>query len=302
MRAVVFVLLASLLFGTTGTAQAFGPEASVFSIGAARILIGGAALAVVAWTLARRAGRGLVVAVAPLTRAGTIVTILVGGLGVIAYQPAFFLGTSSNGVATGTLVALGSAPVLTGGLTWLLDRRFPGARWAAATIVAAAGVALLGGVTGGNGGGIDPVGLAGSLGAGLSYAVYTLASKRLLDAGWTPPSAMGAVFGTAAVFGLAVLLTTDTRWLASADGLAMAAWLGLGTVTVAYLLFGAGLRVLPAPTVSTLTLAEPLTASLLGILVLGERLAPVAWLGIAAIIAGILILVVRPRPAREVVA
>lgn len=306
-RAIIFVLLASLLFGTTGTAQAFGPDADVFSIGAARIFIGGAALAIIAVILVRRVrgahpstlgDRAGVSASRTLGRRSTLATVIIGGLGVIAYQPAFFLGTATNGVATGTLVALGSAPVLTGALSWGIERRFPGGRWAVATLIAALGVAILGGASGGGAAGIDPVGLAGSLGAGLSYAVYTLASKRLLERGWTPPSAMGAVFGTAAVFGLVLLLFTDTGWLFTPGGLAMALWLGLATVTVAYLLFGAGLRALPAPTVSTLTLAEPLTASLLGILVLGERLAAPAWLGIAAIVAGILVLVIRPRRGR----
>jgi DME family drug/metabolite transporter len=226
--------------------------------------------------------------------------VLVGGFGVIAYQPAFFLGTSANGVATGTLVALGSAPIITGALNWALQRRFPGVRWAIATVVAAVGVALLGAASGleaagHSGGAIDPIGLAGSLAAGLSYAVYTLASKRLLDAGWAPPTAMGAVFGSAAVLAVPILLASDTGWLLTGSGAAMALWLGLVTVTLAYLLFGAGLRRLAAPTVSTLTLAEPLTATLLGILVLGERLEPLAWVGIAAIVSGIVVLVIRPR-------
>ncbi|MFD1713933.1 DMT family transporter [Amnibacterium flavum] len=303
MRPVVFVLLAALLFGTTGTAQAFGPDGvDPLSVGAARVLIGGAGLAIVAVILARRANRSPrapLAAVAPLTSARAGLVVVIGGLGVIAYQPAFFLGTGRNGVAIGTLVALGSAPVLTGALGWLLQRRFPGARWLVATLVATGGVALLAGVGGGSvdsvAGVVDPVGVLASLGAGLSYAVYALASKRLLDAGWSPSKSMGAVFGLSGLFGAVILLFTDNAWLATAPGLAMALWLGLATVTVAYLLFARGLRELSAPTVSTLTLGEPLTASILGILVLGERLSVPSWFGLGLIAIGILILVVAPR-------
>src|SRR5690554_6171477 len=61
MRHVVFILLAAICFGTTGTAQEFGPDgASALSVGATRIVIGGGALALVAWlstrVLRRRAG------------------------------------------------------------------------------------------------------------------------------------------------------------------------------------------------------------------------------------------------------
>ncbi|HEY1105942.1 MAG TPA: HAD-IC family P-type ATPase, partial [Agromyces sp.] len=44
MRFVFAVLLAAVCFGTTGTAQALGPDASALSLGAARLVIGGGAL------------------------------------------------------------------------------------------------------------------------------------------------------------------------------------------------------------------------------------------------------------------
>ena len=115
------VVLAAVCFGTTGTAQAFGPtEASAGSVGAARILIGGALLAVIALALRFRAGRRTA---PPVARAAIVAArkknpaplLVVAALGVVAYQPLFFLGTSQNGVAVGTVVALGSAPVITGG-------------------------------------------------------------------------------------------------------------------------------------------------------------------------------------------
>ena len=225
--------------------------------------------------------------------------IVNGALGVVAYQPAFFLGTSLNGVAMGTMVALGSAPAMTGALSWVVERRFPGLRWAVATLVATAGVVLLGGVFdvffGKATSSVNLAGLLGSLGAGFSYAVYTLIFKRLIDDGWHPSSSAGTVFGLAAIFGVVLLSFTDTRWMATGPGITMALWLGLGTTTVAYLLFAEGLQKLSAPTVSTLTLAEPVTASVLGMVILGERLGPIGWWGISGIAAGIGILLLHPR-------
>lgn len=313
MRFVLAVLLASVCFGTTGTAQALGPEASAASVGAARILIGGGALALIAGLRIaavrahagsgqggrrghrpdRRGGAAGTPLAAPIVRPRlpSWLVVVLGAAGVLGYQPAFFAGTAANGVAVGTVVALGSAPVITGALDWALRRRAPGRRWGVATAIATAGVAMLALASNGSGGsgapGAGALGLAASIGAGASYAVYTLAGKALIDRGWRPESSMGALFGGAAVASLPVLALTDASWLASGDGLVMALWLGLVTTTIAYLLFGYGLTGLLPATVSTLTLAEPLTAGLLAVLVLGETLPFGAWLGLAVLAAGI---------------
>jgi len=297
MRSVLLVLAAAVCFGTTGTAQALGPAADPLSVGAARILIGGGALAAVAFALhaagRRRGATGTSVAPPSGGRAPrrpAWIAVAVGAAGVLAYQPAFFAGTAANGVAVGTVVALGSAPVLTGVLDWVLRRRFPGGTWVLATALATVGVAVLASASGTGPSSVDPLGVAASVGAGASYAVYTLAGKSLLDRGWTPSASMGAMFGAAAAVSLPVLLATDTAWLATTAGLAMALWLGLVTTTVAYLLFGAGLKRLAPATVSTLTLAEPLTATLLGVLLLQEHLPPSAVLGLAVLASGIVLL------------
>jgi DME family drug/metabolite transporter len=302
MRSVLLVLAAAVCFGTTGTAQALGPGADPLSIGAARILIGGGALAAVALAMhvagRRRGATGT--SVAPTSggrasRPAAWLVVLLGAGGVLAYQPAFFAGTAANGVAIGTVVALGSAPVLTGVLDWVLRQRFPGRTWIVATGLATVGVALLASATGTGPTGVDPLGIAASIAAGASYAVYTLAGKSLLDRGWGSPASMGAMFGVAAAVSLPVLLLTDIGWLATAEGLAMALWLGLVTTTAAYLLFGAGLKRLTPATVSTLTLAEPLTATLLGVLVLQEQLPATAVLGLAVLASGIVLLALASR-------
>jgi DME family drug/metabolite transporter len=324
MLPVVVVLLAAVCFGTTGTAQTFAPAgADPVSIGAARILIGGGLLALVALishlgTARRRRRRcveartsGSIPAGGPEVRppAGgarrrvpSVLLVLIGAAGVLAYQPLFFAGTAANGVAVGTVVALGSAPVITGALDAALTRRRPRGRWVLATLVAMVGVVLISGVAtpavSEGALGISGPGLLASVGAGASYAVYTLASKALLDRGWSATSTMGALFGVAAAASLPVLLAAGASWLATPAGLAMALWLGGVTTAVAYLFFGWGLARLPAATVSTLTLAEPLTATLLGTLLLGEVLPPAAVVGLAVLGAGLIVLALPSRTRR----
>lgn len=318
VRALLAVLLAAVCFGTTGTAQALGPAADPVALGAARIAVGGIALALVAALVARRARRaGEPTRAAPaqppdiartpgaprrLDR-GTVTAVALGALGVLAYQPAFFLGTARNGVAVGTVVALGSAPVLTGLVTWATGRARPGRTWLVATGLATLGVVVLGLAPGdaptpAAGDGVDLVGVLASVGAGAAYAAYTLAGAALIDAGWTSTTSMGAMFGVAGALSLGVLAAAGGDGLASPAGLATVLWLGLVTTTAAYVLFGYGLARLGAPTVATLTLAEPLTATVLGLAVLREQLAGGAWVGLAVLAAGLVVLALGARTTR----
>lgn len=294
MLPALAILAAALCFSTTGTAQALaGVDASPLAVGAARIVVGGGILGLLA--LARRSpGRAR-----SGSRASTAALIAVGALGVLAYQPLFFLGTRENGVAIGTVVALGSAPIATGIVDAVRLRRAPTPRWMLATAVALIGVVLVSGVTGGATA-LAPGGLLASAGAGMSYALYTVCGKALIERGWNSTRVMGAVFGVAAVASLPVLVLAGTSWLLTPNGLALALWLGVVTTAIAYLLFGWGLARLSAVTVSTLTLAEPLAATLLGLFVLREHLTLVSGIGLALIAVGLAVVSAPSRRREEV--
>jgi len=124
-----------------------------------------------------------------------------------------------------------------------------------------------------------------------------LFSSLLDDAGWDSTASMGAIFGLAGLVCVPVLLTTDTSWLGTPGGVATVAWLGLVTTTLAYVLFSCGLVHLTAPTVTTLTLAKPLTATVLGLVVLGERLSATTLVGLVVLAAGLVVLAADARRA-----
>jgi DME family drug/metabolite transporter len=284
MNARAHVLLAALCFATTGTAQAVGPTSTTpVGVGAARILVGGAILVAVA--AARRTSR----------RGWAVRPVAAAVAGVAVYQLAFFAAVAETGVAVGTIVALGSAPALTGLFEWILDRRRPSSRWALATALACAGVALLSLASGDAD--VSPTGIALAVTAGGAYAVYTLAAKRLLAHGHTPEGVMAAAFGLGALVLLPALLATGPTWLLHTDGIALALFLGIVPTALAYLLFASGLRRLSASETATLTLAEPLTAGLLGAAVLAEPLTTGATLGSGLVLAGLVALAVRPPVA-----
>jgi DME family drug/metabolite transporter len=283
------VLLAAICFGTTGTAQALGPDGiDPAALGAARVLVGGALLAAVALLL-RRGASG------PRWARGTVIA---GAAGVAVYQASFFAAVADTGVAVGTIVALGSAPTLAGVLEWAVDGRRPERRWAAATAPACAGVALLA-LAGAGDAGISAPGVALAVVAGASYATYTLAAKRLLQAGHAPESVMAASFGLGAVALLPVLALGATAPLVAPGGLALVLFLGVVPTALAYVLFARGLRSLSASETATLTLAEPVTAALLGVAVVGERLSGGGVIGAALVLGGLLVLALRVPGRRE---
>jgi drug/metabolite transporter, DME family len=276
------VLLAAVLFGTTGTAQVLGPAIEPLVVGAARIVLGAALLIVVAVVAGRMhvgGGRGAVV---------------LAGACVAIYQVSFFAAVADTGVALAAVVAIGSAPAFTG----LLARAFAGEAldrsWAGATGLACAGVCLL--LLGGSAGGeVSALGIGLALLAGSGYAGYAVASKRLLDAGGAPEGVMAAVFGTGALILLPLLALVPLGDLATPAGLALALYLGAIPTALAYVLFARGLERIGAGETATLTLAEPLTAAALGVVVLGERPGAAAVAGAALVLAGLAVLALRPR-------
>jgi DME family drug/metabolite transporter len=190
----------------------------------------------------------------------------------------------------GTIVGIGSSPVLAGILGYLFRGERPGRRWAAATLLAVTGCSLLA-LTGGEIN-VDPLGLLLAIGAGGAYATFSLASKGLLE-NQPVEKVMAIVFSLGAVFLSPLLLTQDLSWLRQPGGLAAILHLGLLATALAYILFGQGLRLTPVATAVTLSLAEPLTAGILGVTLLGEKLTLPAGVGIALIFSGLGVLSFR---------
>jgi DME family drug/metabolite transporter len=277
----LLVLLSAVCFGTTGTAQALGPDAAPLTVGAVRIAIGGALLLVVA--------RAVPAVSAPWPRR----ELGVMAVAIAAYQLAFFAAVDRTGVAVGTVVALGSAPAVAGVAGWVVDREPLTGRWAAATALACAGVLLL--VLGGGGASVEPLGIILAMASGSGYATYAVLAKRLLRRGHAPERVMAASFSLGAVLLAPVLLLGDVSWVATRDGLALALFLGAIPTALAYVLFARGLRHLTPGETATLTLAEPVTATGLGILALGERPGAVAAVGSGLVLAGLLALALPAR-------
>jgi DME family drug/metabolite transporter len=281
----LYIILAAVLWGTTGTSQALAPTgANPLSIGAFRLLIGSLCLLILA-----RSNKGF--------RSRTKwqwTMVLVSGFTIAAYQVSFFAAVKLASVAIGTIVGIGSAPIFGALLGSIFEGEKLSLRWFITTVISISGVILLG-LAGSQCLHFDFLGVILALAAGLSYAIYTLANKRLLK-DHLPDEVMAVTFSLGAVFLLPLLFTSPLAWAVTPKGLLIILHLGVLATGLSYALFGRGLRSVPVATTTTLTLAEPLTAALLGIFVLKEHLITSAFIGILLIFIGLVVLVWRnPR-------
>lgn len=280
----LFVILAAILWGTGGTAQALAPGAAgPFSVGVVKIGIGGAAMLLFAaltggWTEAPGASKRL----KPLR-------VLACAVLIACYQVLFFAGVALTGVAIGTICAIGSLPAWAG-LIDLLHGKRPDARWLVATALGVLGCALL--VGSGGSLSVEPYGALLCVASGGGLVAFTTTVKGMLED--RPHSVvMGTTFSLGAVVLSPALLFSSPSWVLSPRGLAVALELGLGATAIAYILYARGLSKVSVSTAATLSLAEPLTAGLLGVLVLGERLSPAAVGGAFLLVVGLLLATVR---------
>jgi len=277
-RGYWLVLTAACLWGTNGTAQALAPQgAQPIIIGTLRIALGGLTLlAFAAFRGALRDGKRW-----------AFTPTLLGALSMAAYQIFFFSGVARTGVAVGTIVGIGSTPILAGPIAYVVRGERPTRRWAVATFLGVIGCTLL--IAAGETINVDPLGIFLAICAGGSYAVFTTVSKGLMDE-HKPEAVMAVTFCIGSLFVLPLLIGADLHWLAQTAGILVILHLGVITAAFSYTLFAQGLRLVPVATAATLTLGEPLTAGLLGVFFLHEPLTALAVFGILLIFAGLVVL------------
>ncbi|MFK4099331.1 DMT family transporter [Streptomyces sp. NPDC019531] len=305
------MLAASVLWGTTGTAATFAPGVGPLAVGAVAMGLGGLLQALAAARqIARDTGR-------LREQRGTV---LLGAVSVAVYPLAFYSSMHLAGVATGTVVSIGTAPLASTIIERVLDNRRLTRRWLLAATLGLLGTALLclaqadqathtthtPDGTGRTSVAATLLGVALGLVAAVTYALYSWAAHRLITRRIPSRAAMGAVFGLGGLLLLPVLLVTGGPLVASWSNAVVGAYMALVPMFAGYVLFGWGLARVPASTATTLSLLEPAVAAVLAVVIVGERLSAVGWTGLALIVACLTVLTAptltvrrRRRPPTE---
>ena len=292
-RGHVAVISAAVLFGTTGAAQVIGAhEISPWVTGAFRLIIGGPVLILFTLLFVRRSsdsktkGPGAALWLIPLSSAG-----------VVLFQFCFFEGVSRTGVATGTIVAIGSSPIIAGLLGFLFFREKLGVKWLAATVLAISGCTVL--LTAPGKVSVDPAGVLTALLAGLGYAVYVVTSRAIVRT-VIPSRAVAVILCIGACFMVPFLWFADLSQLSDPKVAATLLYLGVFATAGSYLLLAKGLVFIDVASASVLLLVEPVVGSLLGVCLLGERFTLMSAAGILLVLAGLVIVSVQGSFIRAV--
>lgn len=304
---IAFVSVAAVLWGTTGTAQSLGAGGlSPFWVGAAQLAVSslflGVLLAVSHWRLRGRAGQGGA-PVQPLLPNPVHLGLrpawfLLASMGIGGYSIFFYEGVTLTGVAVGTAVAIGSGPIWAGLMQALVLRAPLSALWWAGTLVSVAGGAAM--VMARGGATLSWSGLALCLLAGLSYAGYALINKRLVTH-MSPRVVNFYVFTGAACMAVPIALVQSGLPQWSLAAVLVVVYLGVVVSGLAHMLFSIGLRSISGPTGVTLSLIEPVAAFVLAVWVVGERQPLQSWLGLLAVLAGLMLVIGAEMRAQRAV-
>ena len=274
-------MAAGICFGTTGTSQTLlGKGISPLAVASTRLFIGALTLLLISRFTAKSSK----------TRIGKS-DLWISGLGIAIYQLSFFSSVRLTGVPIATITALGSAPIFTGVVAYLMVKEKPKRVWFIATVITTVGIVLLNLNHSDKGFNLGGVFLA--LVAGLGFAFFNVTSRRALNSGVEPVRLAASVFSLAALAVFPFCFVAGTHWIFTVKGASLILWLGIFTTGLGYTLYAYGLKRVHSSTASTLVLAEPATATLLAVIVLGNTLALTSWVGIAIVIAGLLYLAMR---------
>lgn len=287
---VLYLVASGLLWGTGGlTGSLLGREAGLpaLSVAAYRLAVGG--VLIVAFLLVTRkrlpSGRA----------AWTRITVI--GLLAACFQSCYFTAVSLTSVSLATLVTIGSAPVIVQIVTWSGRAAEIGA-----TCLALAGLGLLVGLPSGR---FSETAVLASAAmavlAAAGFATMTLVGNRpvpglddLTVTGFAFALGGCVLMAIASAVGGAGSLSFAPR--PASVGLLIA--LGTGPTAVAYTSYFRGLRNSAASTAALLSLLEPLTGTILAVLLLGNRLSPAGIVGAGTLATAVLLTVIVDRSGR----
>ncbi|MBS5199968.1 MAG: DMT family transporter, partial [Acinetobacter sp.] len=182
----IAILVASVLWGTTGTAAAFAPTLGPLAIGAVAMGGGGLLQALVA-SRAIRENRQFI--------RENLSILLLGIAAVGIYPLAFYSSMYYAGITIGTVVSIGTAPLIAAILERFFDRKALSTIWFLSFLCGVLGVSML---SMGESHAVQEstnqwskfFGIFLGLVAATTYSLYSWAAKRLIDRGVAAKAAM----------------------------------------------------------------------------------------------------------------
>lgn len=166
-----------------------------------------------------------------------------------------------------------------------------------AVVLAFLGCALVSGLGSGSMT-LSTAGILYGLGAGFGYAMYSIFARLALERGYSSNtinfySCLLAAVGAALIWGVDGVFETAA---ASGGNIALALGTGIVTCYLPYLLYTYGLTGLETGRASIMASVEPVVATLVGALVFHEGMSLLSALGVALVLAAVVLLNLRSKP------
>lgn len=293
---VLAVIVAACLWGTTGVSASFAPQVSPIAIGSMAMGIGGLLQTAIAAKTIRYYRFNLYKEWRYL---------LCGGLAIAIYPLAFYASMRMAGVTIGTVVSIGSAPILSAVIEAIMEKARFSTKWIIGASLGILGIALLslsGQAHHVNSSGYSNVtlGICLALLAGVTYALYSWVARYLMLQHIPSKAAMGSIFGIGGLLLMPVLFATGASFLDSWINASVGIYMALVPMFIGYICFGYGLARIAASTAITITLLEPIIAALLAVLIINETLSGLGWLGVALVFACLICVITPTRKKRAI--
>jgi DME family drug/metabolite transporter len=276
-RSVGLSLLGNGLAGTAGTV------AAIYAVNTPSPIIGFVRLAIGAITLLTLApffgGR-----ISQLPRLITRPGVWIMAASSASYQVFFFASVDRTGVATAALITVGCIPVSAGIVGWIFLREHLSAIWFVSTAIAISGLVIASiGELETN----DATGLLYAVIAGSGIGAYINAAKVEVRAGGHSMQLPGMAFLLGSI-GLFFIVRSDlllVQW--TTQTILLAFYLGAVTMGIANGIQIVGLKGISPGVASTMMLADPVTAAVLGVVVLGEAVTLNGAIGLLLVVIGL---------------
>lgn len=283
IKAFIYIILAGICWGTSGL---FVNALSAYGFSAIQIIAARSVVSAIVMTLyvAIRDKKLFLVSKKEL------LFYFLAGVGILLTGTFYFVSMQMTSVST-AVVLMYTEPIFVMFFSVLFFGEKLNPLKVISVVCMLIGCCLVSGIVGGIE--FNALGIAIGLGSGVAYTAYNIVTKIEMRKGYNPISATAYCFIFMSVIALIISNTPQMVAIASENPVpVIPLMLGIGTVAcvIPYFLYTLSLRDLPVGTASSLSIVEPMAATIFSVVILGEDLVISSLIGIILIIGSVFLL------------
>lgn len=283
IRAFIFIILAGIGWGTSGL---FVNALSSYGFSAVQIIAARGVVSAIVMSLY------VLIRDKKLFRVTKqeLIFYFLAGLGILLTGTLYFIAIQLTSVST-AVVLMYTEPIFVMIYSVLFFGEKLNPMKTVSVICMLIGCCLVSGITGGVD--INVLGVVVGIGSGLAYTAYNIVTKIEMRKGYNPVSANTYCFIFMGL--LAVIISNPPQMISIAAAnpfpvIPLMIGIGIIACVLPYFLYTLALRELPVGTASSLSIVEPMSATVFSVTILGEDLVTSSLIGIVLIIGSVFLL------------